>query len=228
MSLSSHMAELSMRTMSEAIEGLYRAFAAIPKPLHIDGCPCCIDRKEIGVLLAKSLRAIAPNELASYASSAFLTVGDVADYLYFLPRIMEIAATDPSWWPTPEVTGRAIKTAKPEMWTTAQQTALNDYLEAVTGTAIQSGNYYLLDEWMCAIARMGFSVRPYLEQIGSCPPAVLAYFQANVESLPRNRLKNAFWELSCPMHDVIVDWFFSEEIARIPFEAYGCSLTRAK
>lgn len=76
---------------------------------------------------------------------------------------------------------------------------------------------------------MGFNVRPYLEQIGSCPPVVLEYFQANADSLSRNRLMNAFWELPCPMHDVIVEWFFSPGIAKIPFEAFGyLLLTQAK
>lgn len=77
-----------MRDVRAAVEKLYRAFAAVPRPRHIDGCPCCIDRKEVGVLLGKPLRSVTPGELSAYASSAFLTVGDAADYLYFLP---------PSW-----------------------------------------------------------------------------------------------------------------------------------
>ncbi len=222
------MATDATHTLSDAIERLYRAFAAVPKPEHIDGCPCCIRRKEIGILLRKALRAITPNELASYASSAFLTVGEVADYLYFLPRILEITATDPSWWPDPEVTGRAIRTANPETWTSSQRTALNDFLEAVLATVIETGDYYRLDGWICAIARMGFDIRPYLAQVAACPAAVLDYFEANANSLPRNKLASAFWELPCPGHDAIVDWFFSPEIARIPFEAYGCVLTRSR
>ena len=110
-----------MRTLHDAIEQLYRSFGGIPKPHHIDGCPCCINRKEIGTLLGKSLRAITPPELAPYASSAFLTVGDVMDYMYFLPKILEITATDSSWWPDPEVTGRAIRSANPDAWTAAQR-----------------------------------------------------------------------------------------------------------
>jgi hypothetical protein len=217
-----------MSALEDAIEGLYRAFREVPKPRHIDGCPCCIDRKEIGVLLGKSLRLITPRELAPYASSAFLTVGDVADYLYFLPRILEITATDPSWWPTPEVTGRAIRTANPHAWNDAQRTALNDYLQAVVKNAIQPDHYHRLDAWMCATARMGFNVRPYLDEIAKCREAVLDYFEMNAESLPRGKLTNAFWELPCPAHDAIVEWFFSPEIARIPFEAYGCVLTRGR
>ena len=215
-----------MLALCDAIEQLYRAFASAPKPRHIDGCPCCIDRKEIHVLLGKSLRAITPDEMASYASSAFLTVGDVADYLYFLPRILEISATDSSWWPDPEVTGRAIRSSSPQAWNAPQRAALNAFLESVIGTAIEAGDYFLLGGWICAIARMGFDVWPYLEQIAGCREAVLAFFESNAESLPRNKLSNTFWELPCPGHDAVVDWFFSPEIAKIPFEAYGCVLTR--
>jgi hypothetical protein len=215
-----------MSPLEDAIEGLYRAFAATPKPQRIDGCPCCIDRKEISVLLGKSVRLITPQELGSYASSAFLTVGNVTDYLYFLPRILEITATDSSWWPDPEVTGRAIRSANPDTWTDAQRTALNDFLKAVVGNAIQPGHYHELDGWMCAIGRMEFDVRPFFDEIAKCPEAVLDYFETNAKSLPRNKLTNPFWELPYPAHDAIVDWFYSPEIARIPFEAYGYVLSR--
>ena len=152
----------------------------------------------------------------------------MADYLYFLPRILEITATEPSWWPDPEVTGRAIRAAGPDSWTAARRAALTGFLEAVVDTVIQSGQYHPLDGWVCAIARMGFDVRPYLGQIARCPAAVLDYFDSNAESLPRNTLSNPFWEPPCPGHDAVVDWFFSPEIARIPFEAYGYVSMRAE
>lgn len=217
-----------MQNLQDAIEQLYRAFAKIQRPRHIDGCPCCIDKKEIHVLLTKSLRDISPQELSPYASSAFLTVGEITDYLYYLPRILEITATESPWWPDPEVTGRAIRSANPDLWTDAQRSALNQYLDAVIGSVIESGEYHLLDGWMCAIARMGFDITPYLTQIAKSTAAVLAYFEDNVESLPRNKLSNGFWELPCPAHDTIVNWFFSSEIEKIPFEAYGCVLTRTE
>lgn len=218
----------AMHNFQDCIEQLYRAFAKNPKPPHVDGCPCCIDKKGIDVLLSRSLRSITPTELSSYASSAFLTVGAVEDYLYFLPRILEITATEPSWWPDPEVTGRAIRSANPDSWTASQRSALNQYLEAVIDAAIESENYDRLDSWMCAIARMDFDVMPYLRQIANSPAAVLAYFEDNAKGLTRNTLTNAFWELPCPGHDTIVNWFFSPEITKIPFDAYGCVLTRAE
>ena len=58
------------------------------------------------------------------------------------------------------------------------------------------------------------------------PAAVLSYFEQNAEYLPRNRLANAFWDRPCPAHDAVVDWFYSDEIAKVPFDAYSCVLTR--
>ncbi len=75
-----------------------------PKPSSIQGCPCCVDNKEICSLLSTPLREITGGELSSYSSSAFLTVGREADYLYFLPRIVEIGFTEAGWWPDIEVT----------------------------------------------------------------------------------------------------------------------------
>lgn len=217
-----------MHSIQDSIEHLYRAFEKIPRPQQIDGCPCCIEDKEICTLLSKGLRALTPDELKSYASSAFLTVGEVDDYLYFLPRILEITATDSLWWPSPEVTGRAIRDTNPDSWTDDQRSALKQYLESVIDSVIETGEHSLLDSWMCAIGRMGLDVTPYLNQIAESPAAVLAYFEENVRSLPRNELSYSFWKLPCPAHDTIVNWFYSPEISKIPFEAYGCILTRAK
>lgn len=216
-----------MSTFEHAIERLYAAFADIPKPRHIDGCAHCLDDKGIDRLLATPPRALSPNDLSPYASSAFLTVGDVADYLYFLPRILEISAIDDSWWPDPEVTGRAIRSAKPDSWPGSRLEAVGSFLAAVIDTAITSGEHHKLDGWLCAIARMGFDVRPYLQQLATSPAAVLAYFEDNVSSLPRNRLSNSFWELPCSGHDAIVEWFYSDEIRRIPFDAYGFVMVRS-
>src|SRR5262245_26685041 len=95
-------------TLRQAIEGVYTAFLDVPRPTSVDGCPCCIGQKGISILLSKPLRELSPDDLTHYAASAFLTVGAVEDYLYFLPRILEILATQHDWWPDPEVVTLAI------------------------------------------------------------------------------------------------------------------------
>src|SRR5882762_1635090 len=101
---------MNMNTeIQAAIEALYAAFSDAPKPMIIEGCPCCIERKDVDVLLTTPLRQITPDQLTNYAASVFLTVGSIEDFLYLLPRILEISACDPSWWPDPEVISGALK-----------------------------------------------------------------------------------------------------------------------
>lgn len=212
---------LNMTTLDQAVDCLYTAFADVPKPRHIDGCPCCIEKKNIGVLLSAPLRELTPDDLSAYAASAFLTVGTVADYFYFLPRILEISIREPDWWPDIEVTGRAIAAAEPGSWSCSQRSTLLGFLHAVIDWIVESGEHWLLDEWLCAIARMGINIQPFLDQVAQSPGAVLAYFQANARCLQRNALCNPFWELPCAGHDTIVQWFKSEPIRKVPWEAYG-------
>jgi hypothetical protein len=213
-----------MNALQQSIDEVYGAFADVPKPRAIDGCPCCIEGKKVDRLLVAPLRELCPTDLAPYASSALLTVGSVGDYLYFLPRILEISVIDDTWWPDVEVTGRAIRSSAPESWPHPRRVALQRMFAAVINDAIETCEYYKLDGWICAIARSGFDVTPCLERVEKTPEAVLAYFEDNAACLPERKLCNAFWALPCPAHDEIVAWFFSEKVRRIPHEAYGYSL----
>ena len=215
-----------MLDLDDAIARLYVTFATVPKPRAVEGCPCCIANKEVDVLLAKPLWELSGDELGSYASCAFTTVGGRADYLYFLPRILELTATELGWWPDLEVTARAIRSSGPATWTAGQRVALDDFLMSLLSTALGAGGYPDIDGVICAVGRMGFDVRPHLALIAEDPAAVLSYFEQNAEYLPRNRLANAFWDRPCPAHDAVVDWFFSDEIAKVPFDAYSYVLTR--
>jgi hypothetical protein len=211
-----------MSTVEQAIERLYTAFADAPKPTGIGGCTHCLYEEEVDKLLTSRLREIAPDDLDSYASSVFLTVGGVEDFLYFLPRILEVSASEDSWWPSPEVIGRAIGSAKPDSWPAPRREAVECLLEAVIDRAVQTGKHRKIDKWLCAIARIGFDVRPYLEQVARSPEAVLAYFDENASALKEKRierrLSNAFWELPSPGHDAIVKWFYSDDIWLLLYE----------
>jgi hypothetical protein len=210
-----------MSRLEDSIERLYAAFADVPKPRQIDGCPCCFTEAEIAVLLARDRRVITPKELSSYASSALATIGSVSDYLYFLPRILEITATDDSWWPDPEITAGRIIETEPAKWPARRVDALEDFLGAVVRSLLAPDRHQLIDSWICAIAIMGFDVKPHLKSIDRSTDAVLAYFNDNSADLPRRRLRNSFGAPPCEGHDVIVDWFYSKKIRDIVFDAYG-------
>lgn len=210
-----------MPSVEAAVERLYRAFAMVPRPGRIEGCPCCIADKKVDVLLRKPLRDLTADDLESYAFSAFNTVGCPADYRHFLPRILEITACHGRDWVDPEVTLGKIPECDLDAWTSRQRAALAGYLDAVFARVLADGPHRDVDTWICAIARSGVDVGPYLDRLGRVPAAVLAFFESNAACLPKGRLGNGFWDRRSAAHGRVVAWFATPEVARIPFEAYG-------
>ena len=211
-----------MKTLSDSIDALYDAFSEVPKPRVIEGCPCCIEKKNICTLLSKHRRNLAPEEISSYASSAFLTVGDVPDYLYFLPRIIEISCTVPGWWPDPPVTGRAIAETQPGGWPATRLTAFIELLHAIIHHAIAHDRILDdFDDWLCAIGKMGIEIEPFLAQIEGSPASLLAFYEGNSIPLGKGRLSNSFWNKDDPGHGTVLEWFHSPHISAMISEAYG-------
>lgn len=210
-----------MNSLSEKIDTLYAAFSDVPKPTRIDGCDCCISGDEIAALLSKPLRTLGGTELSSYASSAFLTVGQEADYLYLLPRILEISCLDSFWWPDVEITGRAIGDTNPAGWPDHRRLALQDVLHAVLQNAVEGSDGWTMDGWICAIGRMRLDLAPFLQQIENSPQALLAYYEENTAALVKSRLVNSFWEKTEPGYQETVDWFESPKVALLISEAFA-------
>jgi hypothetical protein len=210
-----------MKTLQECINELYAAFSDVPAPKHVDGCPCCVGHRRIPQLLSSSLREIAPDDLAPYAFSAILTVGEVSDYLYFFPRIVEVSVIELSWWPDIEVTAKKMRETNFGSWPPWRKNAFEAVLAPTFHHLLQAGQYCDLGGWLCACGNLELDVRPYLAAIGTVPEAVLSYFEDNEPCLKARRLCRGSWDLPNAAHDQIVEWFYSPQIRRIPSEAYG-------
>jgi len=208
--------------LSNAIEGMYEAFADVPRPTTIDGCPCCVDGKDISVLLSKPLRELSPGELSAYASAVFLTVGAVEDFLYFLPRILEILALEAGWWPDPEIVGRAIITSAFTTWPARRQQAILHYFhETIAACLTDDDAPSDRDSWICTIGRAGVDLAPFLERVSADGSRLIEYYENNSKSLVKGRLANAFWD-DCPEPEKqVVDWFQSAAIQGLIQREYG-------
>ena len=209
-----------MKTLADRINTLYGAFRDVAKPRKIDGCPCCIDEENIRILLLKPLRELTGGELAQYSSSAFLTVGTEADFLYFLPRIVEVACTEDGCYPDVEIIGQAIGETKPLNWSIERRKALLDVLHSAIQRDLDE-EVWTADEWICAIARMGLDVKPFLEQIETSPSQLLSYYESNSQALMKDRLGNAFWERSDIGYNDVVYWFKSPKVLELIHAGYG-------
>lgn len=207
--------------LDEAIDLFYQAFSEIRAPRTIEFCSCCMTRAELLPLVSKPLQEIEPEELGRYAAKAMTTVGSEGDYLYFLPRIMEVSIIDRRWWPDIEVTGKKIKSTNVPTWPSNRLDALDTLLDAVISRIISTPSWWELDKWLCAIGQMGLNLDRWLKRVEAEPDAVLEYFQENELTIRNNKLSNAFWELPNEGHDTIVAWIKSVPIRKIIFDAYG-------
>jgi hypothetical protein len=208
-------------SIREAIDGIYYAFADAPRPQRLDGCPHCMDIVDTAALLSHGLHEVQPRALDTYVYKAMLTVGTPDDFFYFLPRILELAATDPDFHADPEVIGSRVGSTNVDDWPKHRIEAVSVYLGAVVRRALAAQDVFELDSWVCAVALMNLDVRPFLKEIEASRTGILEYFTHNAETLPQGRLANAFWEPPNPGHDVIVAWFHSDAIAGLLREEYG-------
>jgi hypothetical protein len=78
-------------------DALYTTFASYPLRERIDGCPCCVGADDQLAIHRGPLRKLAAEDLGRYAFKAMTTWGDDADYRHFLPRILELAASEHGW-----------------------------------------------------------------------------------------------------------------------------------
>jgi hypothetical protein len=209
-------------SLQEAFEDVYAAFRDVPRLTSIGGCPCCNDRKGISILLTKPLRALSADELTHYAASTFLTVGAVEDYLYLLPRILEILATDHDWWPNPEVVTRAIHTAGFHSWPESRRNALTRYFDEVVGALLgMEGSCFAIDSWICALGRLHVPLAPFLTRIAVIKPRSIEFYEVNSQPLAGSRLANGFWDDALEEQNEVVEWFRSPETQKIIEEQYG-------
>jgi len=210
-----------MDALADTLQTLYAAFGDVHRPSKIDACPCCLDQKEICTLLSRPLRELSGGELASYSGSAFVTVGSTDDYLYFLPRILEIGCVEGGWWPDLEITGRAIGETKPSEWPAHRLDALTDFLHSALQAAIEEEDGWAIDGLLCAIARMGLDVTPFLQRIEMYTGALLAYYEGNSQELTKSELGNAFWDKETPGFKVVLEWFKCHRVSQLIQSAYG-------
>lgn len=165
-------------------------------------------------------------DLSDYAASAFLTAGDVEDYLYFLPRILEVSIVDETWWPTIEVTGRAIRETAPAEWPQQRTASVQNLFEAAFESFIVQKQFYQIDDWICGAAKADFNVETLLRIVATNEEAILEFFNSNAAALANGMLANEFWEPADSGQEEILAWLNSDKVRRVAFDAFGYSLEK--
>jgi len=170
-----HSAKMDMAAVTrlgEAQAALYGSFK-LPVPEVIEGCPCCISTRGGDVLLTTPLREITGQQLWRYVSGAFLTVGNVRDFRYLLPRILEVSVTDPANANDPEIVIGKLALAEWRSWSDHEQQAIESFLDAWFDLAIlrdmQNAAHgpigWEAESVLCGAARAGVPLDGWLNRL---------------------------------------------------------------
>jgi hypothetical protein len=127
--------------LAASVESLYTAFAGALRHAHMEACAHCVNTEELAALHQVPLRALSAEQLGRYAFKAMTTWGDAADYKHFLPRILELSASEEGdGWPGLDVdlVSRKVLAAGGASWPGPEREALRAYALARWGATLAS------------------------------------------------------------------------------------------
>lgn len=178
------------------IEELYEAFADVPKPKQIIGCPCCTDQDELDRLNAADLRTASADVLKSHASSWLLTVGSEADFRFYLPRFLEIMICDPEFQYMPEPFAAKISQSGFQTWSKRKQNAVEAAFKAMLTIAAREERTYDIEGWVTSLAKSDLPLEPYFAILDSeMTPETWNELQSeNSESHALGKMTGAWWD----------------------------------
>lgn len=123
--------------LSAALERCYEVFSAYPPPLTIEASPLRDSQELLRTLTKVSLRDLSAEDIGPYAGYALTTVGGVADYKHFLPRILQQAVERNHWMGTePGVIAGKLEMANWRDWPNMEQDAVRALFHAAWQQAL--------------------------------------------------------------------------------------------
>jgi hypothetical protein len=211
--------------MYEAIASVYQAFETYPKPKDFPACQCCLSDEEKKALLRRKLMELSADELSGYAADVFLTVGSVADFKYFFPRILDFSVNNKFGWPDPPVVLGKLRLAHWDEWPEGERAAVINLLREKFVRLLQdeTTDGADIDEWICALGRCLPDVTPYLEPLLEevNENKLLSFVEWSWSALSKGKLASAFWEGAPDNQQRVVAWLNQPQVKRLLAEKYG-------
>jgi hypothetical protein len=193
-------AEANLR---DAIERSYSEFASMPRPQKLHASPLRDADEILRTLTSAPLRELKGEQVGRYSGWAITTVGDDRDYRHFLPRIFELAVTDPVWLGAePPVMASRLNMATWRTWPAQQQAAALHFFYAAFDAVVERHPHggQSADDWFCGIVTLGESASPTFERWRSSasPNAALhmaSFIIDEAKHLSRHaEVRGPFWE----------------------------------
>lgn len=195
-----------MPAVRAAIDALYTAFQGVPRPTRVHACPCCVGPGVACALLARPLGELTEDELGRYAYKAVTTMGSASDLAYFLPRLLELLATD-GLGADPEIVLGKLAFAYDDL-SRVRRGAVDAFLTAVLARELARPEG-AADAWICGTARGTADVAARLASLLSDPAACAGlrrWVTSNGDARTVDALENGFWGERDAGAQLLVAW----------------------
>jgi hypothetical protein len=209
-----------------AIDHLYDVFQSYPLRPHVEGCTHCVHPEDHIRLGSKPLRKLIGEDLSRYARKAMTTWGDDHDFRHFLPRILELVATEDASWVAvdTQVIFSKLEYGKWLTWPDREQGAVHTYLMALFNhiltrplSEVDTSTTNSLDPYLCAIGQGVDDLYPFLSRMNAANTEPSLYrighfVDANLPYLINStQLMNAYWKGRKPQMQQVILWMLAAE-----------------
>jgi len=199
--------------LRESIAFLYQRFSRYGDNRPLEGCSCCVDPRESERLWHAPLPSLSVDDLDTYAAKAMTTWGDVGHFKRFLPRLLELAATEIDRFTMPEVLFGKLADAEWRSWPGDEASAVDGFLDRFwIHSIVTDGREESIGTVLCSLAHAKETIGEYLDAwICQTSPAAfrnLARFlhENGDEVLRTGWLFNPFWERRSQQQREVLVW----------------------
>lgn len=219
--------------LNEAVDDLYKAFAEYERPSRMVTDGRDIRASDEQGIPSKPLRCLTAEDLRMYAHKAMTTQGMVDDFRYFLPRILELCATDPAWDVDWEIVGGKIAYGQWRTWPAAEQAAIERFAWAWWASELirdltedeRAACDPRIHALLCALGQFLDDLRPFLDDWrGRTDRAAVWRLAALVldvyPSFGKGKLGNAFWDGRESQMRQVMAWLLEKETVEYLEAAY--------
>lgn len=200
------------------LEELYASFKESDKPSTICFCECCMTDAQVEKLLKSNLSELDARDFEDYIDSLFLTVGDVKDFQFFLPRIFELLLQEKTLRVNAEIVFGKLELAEWKSWEPIKQSAIKKFLSDIWLNELNKDSPNTSDV-LCAIGQCESDLEEYLNLLvpGN---ALRELIEENQASLSEGKLSNCFWERRLDQMEQVTKWLNSEKAQEMICKTY--------
>ena len=211
---------LAADNLSAAIKTLYRVFEKYPLALKMDGSPYTIEEGDDRVFHRVALWNLTSEDLQKFAYRALTTWGTEDDFKHFLPRLLELMATDEEWLPNHEMMGGKLHYAEWLSWPEDEVSAIRSFLQAWWIDALSKPVQKFdscdnLGPILGVFAQADIDLKPYIEawradqSLNSAFHLTLFYQQGIAPFVkPSGQIELSWWKQRESQKTQLMEWLF--------------------